>query len=263
MIKNITSSVQKEVRALHRKKGRDNKRRFLVEGVRIVEEAVEESANVDYVVVAESFDMEQPLGKLLIDRGVNIYISTDKVMKELSDTDTPQGIIACVKYIENSPILDEDMIVILDSIQDPGNMGTILRTADAVGVNRVIVSRGCVDIYNPKVTRSTMGSIFRVPIERANDLVDAIVTLKRDGYKVIVTHLGGKKDLYDVDLRNKVAIVIGNEANGVHDDVANICDELIKIPMRGKTESLNASVSGAVVMYEALRQKMQHKECLE
>lgn len=256
MIKDITVSIQKDIRSLHRRKIRDEKKKFFVEGIRIVEEAIQEDVNIHYVVISDSFGRHHPIVQSLVDKGIDIYISKDKMMRELSDTDTPQGIMAVMDYVESLPNLDEDMIVILDSIQDPGNMGTILRTADAVFVNRVIVSKGSVDVYNPKVLRSTMGSIFRVPIERTDNLVNSIIQLRHEGYKVIATHLRGEKNHYDVELKNKIAIVVGNEANGVRDEVVSVCDELIKIPMRGRTESLNASVSAGVVMYEALRQKL-------
>lgn len=257
MIKDITLGIQKDIHSLHRKKSRDEKKKFFIEGVRIVEEAILENVNIDYIVISDTFDRDHKIVRLLVDKGINIYVSRDKMMKGLSDTETPQGVIAVVDYINILPNLNEDVIVVLDSIQDPGNMGTILRTADAVGVNRVIVSKGSVDVYNPKVLRSTMGSIFRVPIEKVDDLVSSIIKLKSEGYNVVATHLEGEKNHYNVNFKNKVAIVVGNEASGVRDEVAISCDELIKIPMRGKTESLNVSVAAGVVMYEALRQRMK------
>ncbi|MBP5426862.1 MAG: 23S rRNA (guanosine(2251)-2'-O)-methyltransferase RlmB [Clostridiales bacterium] len=257
MIRDIPVSIQKEIRLLHRKKGRDDKQKFFVEGTRIVKEAIKENVEIDYVVITDLIEKTHLLVKLLEDRGVDIYVSTDKVMKELSDTDTPQGIIAVIPYLKNVDNPYDDVVLVLDSIQDPGNMGTILRTADAAGVSRVIMSKGSVDVYNPKVLRSTMGSIFRVPIERHSDLESTILELKREGYITLAMHLKGQKNYYDVNLRNKVVIVVGNEANGMKDNIANVCDELVKIPMRGRIESLNASVSASIMMYEVLRQKMK------
>ena len=147
------------------------------------------------------------------------------------------------------------MIVILDGIQDPGNLGTILRTVDSVGLNQIIVSSHTADAYNPKVVRSTMGAIFRVKVIESTNLVQTIKNIKKHRFKILATSLQTEKSIFDVEY-NKKAIIIGNEANGVTDEILAVSDIQAKIPMLGKTESLNASVATGVILYEYVRQKM-------
>ena len=146
--------------------------------------------------------------------------------------------------------------MILDDIQDPGNMGTILRTADSLNMKQIIVSKDCANAYNPKVVRSTMGAIFRINIIESDNLVKTIKEMKKHKIKVMATSLETSKSMYDVSYE-KTAIVIGNEANGVEKEILELADEKIKIPMPGKTESLNASVATAVILYEAMRNKLK------
>ena len=146
--------------------------------------------------------------------------------------------------------------MILDDIQDPGNMGTILRTADSLNMKQIIVSKDCADAYNPKVVRSTMGAIFRINIIESDNLVKTIKEMKKHKIKVMATSLETSKSMYDISYE-KAAIVIGNEANGVEKEILELADEKIKIPMPGKTESLNASVATAVILYEAMRNKLK------
>ena len=150
---------------------------------------------------------------------------------------------------------NQDIIVALDDVQDPGNLGTILRTVDSIGLNQILVSKGTADSYNPKVVRSTMGAIFRVKIIECEDLEKTLKEVKKQKFKLVVTSLQTEKSLYDIDFNRKV-IVIGNEANGVEQKIQDLADEKIKIPMLGKTESLNASVATGIVLYEYLSQKI-------
>ena len=143
----------------------------------------------------------------------------------------------------------------LDDVQDPGNLGTIIRTLDAAGIDSLILSKGCADVYNPKVVRSTMGAIFRVDTKYVDDLKSELLSLKEKGYNVITTSLKTNKYIYDIDFSKKTVIVIGNESNGVSKEIFDISDEMVKIPMLGKTESLNASVAAGVIIYECVRQK--------
>ena len=169
----------------------------------------------------------------------------------------PQGLLAVVdKNCKEQQIkYDEDAIVILDGIQDPGNLGTILRTIDSVGLSQVVVSKKTGDIFNPKVVRSTMGAIFRINIIQSDDLVATIKEIKKHKFKVIATSLQTNDSIYDIDYK-KSAIIIGNEANGVSQEVMETADKKVKIPMLGKTESLNAAVATGVMLYEYVRQKL-------
>ena len=196
----------------------------------------------------------------LLDR-CRTELLSDPVFAHISDTKTPQGILAVVRRRKYSmrDILREDpgkaLVAVLDNLQDPGNLGTIFRTAEAAGVTGIILSRDCVDIYNPKVIRSTMGAVFRVPFLYAEDLQGTIVELKREGIKVYAAHLKGRKAYDQEDYREGCAFLIGNEGNGLRDEIAECADHYVIIPMLGRAESLNAAVAAAVLMFEVSRQR--------
>ena len=187
-----------------------------------------------------------------------IYVS-EKVFKTLTDVSTPQGMLAVIKKKDNKKEVNynEDMIVILDGVQDPGNMGTILRTIDSAGLSQVIVTKEVVDAYSPKVVRSTMGAIFRVNIIETEDKLKMIKEIKKHKFNVAATSLEASKSIYDVEF-NKIAIVIGNEANGVSQEVLDLADTKMIIPMPGRTESLNASVATGILIYEYVRNHVKN-----
>ena len=182
---------------------------------------------------------------------------TEKVFNALTDVTNPQGILATInkQNSEENISYNEDVIVVLDGIQDPGNLGTILRTVDSVGLSQIIFSEKTADPYNPKVVRSTMGAIYRVNIVRSNNIIETLKNMKKHKYEITATSLNTNKSIYDMDYSKKV-IVIGNEANGVSNEVMNLADIKVKIPMLGKTESLNAAVATGVILYEYLRRKI-------
>jgi len=237
----------KEIIKLKDKKYRDKS--FIVEGIKQVDEAIKENASIEKIVFSENFLDKEKYSNFEI-----IEVS-EKLFNEMTDTITPQGILAVVSKKENMEIdYSKDFILILDNIQDPGNLGTIIRTADSCNLGQIVVSKDTVDSYSPKVIRSTMGSSFRINVIE-KDLKEAIEEIKSHGYKVIVTSLQTDKSIYDVDY-SKTAIIIGNEANGVREDLLNKADLKVKIPMLGKTESLNASVAASIMMYEYIRRKI-------
>lgn len=255
-----TNKIIKDIKLLHNKKDRWKDKCFFVEGTRSVEQCINANSPVKYVVYST---------ELLSDDGKNLLHEIEKkdyilhriskeLFKSISDTDSPQGILAVVEFIEYSlkeTLKENNFLVILDRVQDPGNMGTIIRTADAFGANAVIITGGCVDVYNPKTIRSTMGSIFQIPIVHIKDIRDALKELKNEGVSVIATSLDTDKYSYDIDFKSDCALVIGNEANGISDEVVALSDQKVKIPMIGLAESLNAGVASAVIMYEVLRQR--------
>jgi TrmH family RNA methyltransferase len=256
--------VIKEVRSLKNRKSREEKKLFFVEGIKIIEEALKENAEIVRVLVSEEFVSREdsvPLMQIIESRGCKCFIIPGKLFKEISDTETPQGIMAVVrtKHSGIDEIIHQNSsLVILDTIQDPGNIGTIIRTADAAGFDGIIISKGCVDIYNPKVIRATMGSIFRMPFHFSENLVDTIRILKSMDIRVIAAHLKGDKNYFELDMSGNIAVVIGNEANGIRDDVSVLADDLVRIPMAGRTESLNASVAAGLLIYEVLRQRWRN-----
>ena len=147
--------------------------------------------------------------------------------------------------------------ILLERISDPGNLGTLIRTADAAGADCVFLSKGCVDLYNSKVIRSSMGSIFHLPVVINSEFDVLIENLKSKNINILAAHLKGKKTLYDINLTNGIGILIGNEANGLSDEISEKSTELIKIPMPGNAESMNVSVAGSIFIYEAVRQRIK------
>ena len=188
-------------------------------------------------------------------RAPKIFQVPRELMEHMSDTKNSQGILAVVRqktYTE----LPGDFFLILDTLQDPGNMGTIFRTAEAAGVDGILMNRDCVDVYSPKVVRATMGAMFRMPFMVSDDLPAEIQHMKSEGVQVYAAHLRGTKNHWDFDYRTPTAFMIGNEGNGLQDEIAALADTYLRIPMMGHTESLNAGVAASVLMYEALRQRM-------
>lgn len=250
-IKNI---IQLQTKA----KARNRQKCFVVEGIRMYMEVPEENLVKTYVS-ADFFDHVGDLVKARIMTADYELVETD-VFKRISDTMTPQGILAVVK--KKKEILLKDMVesgrlfVILEDIQDPGNLGTIIRTAEGAGVSGVIMSSKTVDIYNSKVVRSTMGSIFRVPFIYVDNLENAADLLKGNGIRLYAAHLMGSKHYFEMDYRKPAAFMIGNEGNGLSDAAVEMADELIKIPMFGEIESLNAASAATILMYESLRQNL-------
>lgn len=188
-------------------------------------------------------------------RAPKIFQVPRELMEHMSDTKNSQGILAVVRqktYTE----LPGDFYLILDTLQDPGNMGTIFRTAEAAGVDGILMNRDCVDVYSPKVVRATMGAMFRMPFMVSDDLPAEIRRMKSEGVQVYAAHLRGTKNHWDFDYRTPTAFMIGNEGNGLQDEIAALADSYLRIPMMGHTESLNAGVAASVLMYETLRQRI-------
>lgn len=226
---------------------------FLVEGPRMFFEVPKE--RLLEVYVTEGF--EKKYGDRLA--GCRYELISDAVCRHLSDTRTPQGVTALVKKQETplEEILARDensCLFLLENLQDPGNMGTILRTSEGAGVSGIIMNRESVDPYNPKVIRSTMGAIFRMPFVIVDDFEDVLCRLKEAGIRTFAAHLDGE-DFYRQDYRGGCAFFIGNEGNGLSENLAARADGRIRIPMKGQVESLNAAVAATVLMYETLRQR--------
>ena len=254
------NDIIKNIKKLKETKFRKSEMKYIVEGIKMVKEAVLEKEIIEQIVICEDCIKNGDLdSKLLYEIAkYNCIYVTEKIYGMITETVNPQGILAVVKRdIENTKInYNEDLIVVLDGIQDPGNLGTILRTVDSVGLTQIIVSKNTVDAFSPKVVRSTMGAIFRVNVIETDDLVSTLKEIKKNKFKVMVTALDAEKNLYEAEIV-KNAVVIGNEANGVSTEVKDLADNKIIIPMLGKTESLNAAVATSIVLYEYVRRKIK------
>lgn len=207
--------------------------------------------------VSESFLEEETNRQILT--GKEYEVLSDAVFRAVSDTTTPQGILALVRMPEYS--FDELLkgerthLLITEGIQDPGNLGTMFRTGEGAGITGVILSKTTVDIYNPKTVRSTMGSIFRIPFIVTENLEQTIGELKAAGVHLYAAHLRGSCSYDEPDYKQPTGFLIGNEGNGLSDAVADLADTYIRIPMEGKVESLNAAIAATLLMYEVNRQR--------
>ena len=258
IISSKDNEIVKNVRKLKEKKYRDLENAYIVEGIKMVREAIEEKAVIRQIIICDDCEKSDSIPKELmyeIAKYDCLYV-TSKVFKYISEVQTPQGVLAVVEKNNRDEDINynEDIIVALDDIQDPGNLGTILRTVDSVGLTQILVSKGTADPYNPKVVRSSMGAIYRVKVIECEDLLETLKEVKRNKFKILVSSLKESNSIYNVKYNKKV-LVIGNEANGVEEKIMNIADEKIKIPMLGKTESLNAAVATGIILYEYVRQK--------
>lgn len=254
MITSTSNAHVKQLQLLRKKaKEREAQDVFLVEGIKMYRELPKERLVRTYV--SESFYRKHPSA---FEKDGEMILLSDRVFESVSDTKTPQGVLSLVKQYHYS--LDDlfgaqPLIMALENIQDPGNLGTILRTAEGAGVTGILLSAGCVEIYNPKVIRSTMGSVFRMPFCYSADFHRDLHALRARGLKLYAAHLGGAV-MYDrEDYCTPTAFLIGNESRGLDGDTAQLADACVKIPMCGQVESLNAAVAAALFMYEANRQR--------
>ena len=256
---NISSKDNERVKytkSLLKSKNRQKESKYIIEGYRILTLAIECNADLDYVFINESFEDKEEHKRFLTvleEKNIRVFKTTNKIFKELVDTENTQGILGVIKFkdkkIEHNIKCEDRFVLILDRIQDPGNMGTIIRTADSAGVDSVILLKGCVDIYNPKVIRSTMGSIFDMNVIHATQ-DEAVEFLKSNDFNIVSSYLQTENYYHETTYDGKIALVIGNEANGINDKLIEQSDKLVKIPIYGNAESLNAAISAAVLMYE-------------
>lgn len=257
MITSLTNAAVKRIVLLQTKeRSRREEGLFIIEGVRMF---LEVPVNrLDQVYVTEEFlnHMNDKTRDKLSDTGYETV--TEDVMCKMSDTTSPQGVLCTVKslnYEFEDIIKDGSLFVVLDGLQDPGNLGTIFRTSEAAGVDAVILSKECVSIYNPKSVRSTMGTLFRMPFIYVEDLVETMAKLHAAEVCTYAAHLKGKQDYDSFDFSKKTAFIIGNEGAGISDRVAEAAQKYLRIPMEGEVESLNAAVAASVLLYESHRQR--------
>lgn len=248
----------KNIKKLNEKKYRDQENKFLVEGIKMLQEALNENAIIDKIIVCEDCINDGTINKELmyeIAKQNCVYVS-EKVFQSITQVTNPQGILAVLKREngEEKISYEEDIIVVLDGVQDPGNLGTIIRTIDSVGLTQVILSNQTADPFNPKVVRSTMGAIYRVNCIRSKNIIETLKNIKKHKYEILATSLNTTQTIYDIDYKKKV-LVIGNEAKGVSKEILELANKKIKIPMPGKTESLNVAVATGIILYEYVKKE--------
>ena len=259
MITSANNTQVKNIIQLNQKaKARREQGLFVAEGRKMFGEAPKDW--ISRVYVTESLTADESLMKQVMELPEEKReIVADNVFRQMCDTRTPQGILTVLKKpvwtVEDILKGDAPLVMVLEDLQDPGNMGTIFRTAEGAGVDGIFMSTNCVDIYNPKTIRSTMGSVYREPFVIAPDLQDVFAWFKKQGIRSYAAHLKGKGWYDEQSYVGGTAFLIGNEGNGLTDATAGQADCLIRIPMKGQLESLNAGVAAAILMYEASRQR--------
>lgn len=257
MIYNITATSNqkyKYIKSLLQKKSRQKNNEFTVEGIKSVRDAVNAKWPISMIAVSDEFYETE---NFAYPENTVIYKMPSSIFSGICDTDSPQGIMAVLK-MKNTDCFspsDGQVYIYCDTVTDPGNLGTIIRSADAAGIAGVLLSEKCVDIYSPKTIRATMGSFFHIDIfEKIS--YEILYSLKKKNYRIISGALTDNSVKHtDCDMTGSVIIVVGNEANGVSDTVLNLSDSCVKIPILGKAESLNVSIAASILMYEAVRQR--------
>ncbi len=255
----ITSVANRRVKTLAQWNKQAKVRReadvFLTEGVKMFQEAPQEQ--IQNIYIAESFRLDGAAAAKL--QRCSYETVTDEVFAKISDTKTPQGILCVMKRrrysMEQICQKEAPLLLLLEDIQDPGNLGTMLRAGEGAGIDGVIMTEGTADIYNPKAVRATMGSIYRVPFIYTADLIQTIAALRQKNIMVYAAHAHAKRPYDMYDYRQGAAFLIGNEGNGLCAKTAEAADACLTIPMAGKVESLNAAISASILLYEAAGQR--------
>ena len=252
-ITSAKNATVKALRSLRERKGREASGRFLVEGEVMIREALKCGLKPREVLAEAD---HAPLAEELVEAGARAFIAPRSLLESVCDTRTPQGICASFDMPRPRSLFDApDVIVALDGVQDPGNVGTIWRTADAAGFGALLFGAGCADPLSPKVQRAAMGSGFRVPFIVEEDLADALASLKDRGWRVFASDLHGEDFYSRPACGERVVLIIGSEARGISEATRAVADALVKLPMRGGAESLNAAVAAGIMMYEMARER--------
>lgn len=271
-IKSNQNKLIKHAKSLQKKKYRDLEGEFLVEGVKLVKEAIESDISISALFFRIDNHTKNHIEDIIntcLNKNIPAYGVDDKPFSDISETETSQGVIAIVKKKNYSMDLlfkkDSYNLVILEEVQDPGNVGTIIRTADAFGFDMVILSKGCADVYSGKTIRATMGSLFHIPVITDVELESIINKLNQEEVLTLATTPYEGTSCFDMEYKYKNAIIIGNESRGISDTLMKHVKLKVIIPMIGKAESLNASVAASLMMYEVMRygiiEKQKHDYC--
>ena len=247
---------------LRKRSFRDAERRFLVEGAQGVGEALDSGGALQILFATEATD---PVAVRAHAAGVDVQEVSQDVMSKLTATVTPQGLVGVVPFrdVELSQMPSRGCLCVLHEVRDPGNAGTVLRSADAAGASGVIFSATSVDVYNPKTVRASAGSIFHLPVARGSDTAEALTGLKDRGFRLLAMSADGQGDLYRADMTGSVAFVFGNEAQGLPAEVRSLSDQVVRVPIAGKAESLNLAAAATVCLFEWARRRSSAGEALE
>ena len=247
----------KSIKKLKERRFRQKEGKFILEGFRLIEEAAKANMEIEYIILSQG--NEEKLHNSSLKEVINedkIYVFSSSLFLQISSTEHPQGVIAVVKNKKMTIDLDCGFFLVCDKVQDPGNLGTIIRTGHAAGVDGIILTKGTVDIYNDKTIRSTMGSIFYVPIFYDDVDFSIIKKLKDNGVALVTTSLEESKNFFEENLKGKIMLAVGNEGNGISNELFELASKKVKIPMPGGAESLNVAIATSIILFEKVRQNL-------
>jgi len=258
LITSKENNTIKDIKKLKEKKYRSEAGRFIIEGFRFVEEGLKSSFTIDKVVVRESVldKFKEKFADYINANEEKIFVVSDSIFKGISSTENSQGVLAVVRMDNEVHESKDGIYILIDKVQDPGNLGTIIRTAHSAGCTGIIMTKGTVDLYNEKTLRSTMGSIFNITIIHENEELEFTKKLLNEKYNLVCSSLQTDKNFYEVDLVENAIIAVGNEGNGISDEVMNLATKKVKIPMLGNAESLNVAIAASIMIYEGVRQRI-------
>ncbi|GAA0825793.1 TrmH family RNA methyltransferase [Clostridium tertium] len=247
----------KSIKKLKERRFRQKEGKFILEGFRLIEEAAKANMEIEYIILSQG--NEEKLYNSSLKEVINddkIYVFSSSLFLQISSTEHTQGVIAVVKNKKMTIDLDGGFFLVCDKVQDPGNLGTIIRTGHAAGVDGIILTKGTVDIYNDKTIRSTMGSIFYVPIFYDDEDFSIIKKLKDNGVALVTTSLEESKNFFEENLKGKIMLAVGNEGNGISNELFELASKKVKIPMPGGAESLNVAIATSIILFEKVRQNL-------
>ena len=263
IITSLQNRYVKFVRSLAHRKYREREQRFLIEGIRAVQEALEQGAPVESLVLCPElmarYDRARIFDVLDEHQALRRIPVSEYVFRRVSDREEPHGIAAVVRQwtsdLGDIRLDDEALLLVVEEIRDPGNLGTILRTSDALGASGIVLLGRCVDMYDPKVVRATMGSLFALPIVRVSEGEAFVGWARRERIRIVASCPEADRSCYEVDYRGRVAILVGNEAKGLTEETLDCANETVRIPMPGRADSLNVACAAAILLYEAARER--------
>ncbi len=256
MLTSLQNPLVKQIRQLHQSKGRREQQLFLVEGTHLLEEACRK----DYPLITVFYTPEweekhKYLCELVSQKAQRIELVSDRVIQSLATTVSPDGVVAIAPQTQTNFVNIKSLGIALDKIQDPGNLGTIIRTAVATNIDGLFVSKDSVDLYNPKVVRGSAGEWFNLHKVISENLKDEVLKLQSQGLQVLATVPNSNINYWEIDLRKPTLIVLGNEGSGISQDLIDLADYSVKIPLSNGVESLNVAISAAIILYEVQRQR--------
>lgn len=263
VIKEISSKnnhLIKLAKSLANRKFREREKMFILEGVRLIEEALDAGVQIDFILYSMKLSSSTRGSKLLErfdDQGGAIYLVEESLFDDVADTENPQGILAVAKILHSEfsqvELNERSLLLLIDGVQDPGNLGTMIRTACAAGASGVVLTKGTVDLFNPKVIRASMGTIFQIPVIIKEDNQSILEFFKSNGFRILVADAKGEKLYYHAEAAGPVVWVLGNEANGPGEFFQRHGDEIVSIPLLGKAESLNVAVAAGILLFDHVR----------